>query len=62
LNYGAAQLIVPATAIGIGAIFVPNKYLNITTLLLSGTECTKSDCFEDMDDKEKISAATVNYQ
>jgi porin len=62
LNYGTPLLFVPASTIGAGVLFLPNKNLTITSLLLSGTECTQSNCFDDLDEKGGISATTATYQ
>lgn len=62
LNYGTANLLVPASTIGAGVVFLPSKQLSITSLLTSGTECTHSDCFEDLNDKGGISITSVAYQ
>ena len=50
LNSAAATLLIPASTVGVGAVFLPNPNLNILTLLTSATECTKSNCFDDLDE------------
>ena len=62
LNYGAPNLIVPASTLGAGVIYHPNNYLTITSLLVSGTDCTHSNCFKTLDDNGGISATTATYQ
>ncbi|MGR8918039.1 MAG: carbohydrate porin [Gammaproteobacteria bacterium] len=62
LSFPTASLIVPAATIGAGVVVMPNHNLQVTSLVLSGTECTDSNCFDDLDDKGGISATTVSYQ
>ena len=62
LNFSTPALFVPSSTIGAGVVLLPNKNLTITSLLLSGTECAKSDCFDDLDDKGGISVNTASYQ
>jgi porin len=62
LNFGTPTLFVPASTLGAGALYLPNKYLTLTSMLLSGTDCTNSNCFDDLDDQGKISATTATYQ
>jgi hypothetical protein len=54
--------LVPASTVGVGAVVLPNENLTITSLLLSGAECSKSDCFDDLDDSGGISVTTASYQ
>ena len=63
LNVSTPALFVPASTIGVGVVLLPNKNLNIVSLLLSGTECTNSsNCFDDLDDKGGVSVNTASYQ
>ena len=62
LNYGTANLIVPASTLGVGVVILPSERLTITSLLTSGTECVSSNCFKDLDDKGGISITSVGYQ
>ena len=62
LNFGTPNLFVPASTIGAGVVVLPSKNLNVTSLLLSGTECTNSNCFTNLDDKGGVSATTASYQ
>ena len=62
MNYGTAQLIVPASTLGVGVVFLPNSQLNISSLLTSGTECVHSSCFKDLDDKGGVSITSATYQ
>jgi len=62
LNAPPAALYVPASTIGAGVVILPNHNLNITSLLLSGTQCSNSDCFDDFNDKGGLSATVANYQ
>jgi len=62
LNYGTANLIVPASTLGVGVVILASPTLNITSLLTSGTECVSSNCFKDLDDKGGVSITSVGYQ
>ena len=62
LNFATPALFVPASTIGGGVVVLPNEYLTIQSLLISGTECTNSNCFEDLDDKGGVSLTDVSYQ
>ena len=62
LNYGTANLIVPASTVGVGMVILPNERWNIVTMLTSATECVSSNCFKDLDDKGGISITSVGYQ
>jgi porin len=62
LNYGTANLIVPASTIGVAMVILPNERLNIVTMLTSATECVSSNCFKDLDDKGGASITSVGYQ
>lgn len=61
-NVGTSNIIIPASTIGAGFIYLPNENLTISSLLISGTECTHSNCFEDLDDKGKVSITAITYQ
>jgi porin len=62
LSFPTPTLFVPASTIGAGVVVLPNENLTIQSLLLSGTECTNSNCFEDLDDKGGVSLTAVSYQ
>jgi len=62
LNYGTPLLFVPASTIGAGILFLPNENLTLTTMLIRGTECTHSDCFEDLDDTGGVALVSASYQ
>jgi porin len=62
LSFSTPTLLVPAATVGAGVVVLPNEHLNITSLLISGTECTNSDCFEDLDDKGGVSLTAASYQ
>jgi porin len=62
LNYPTPALYVPSSTLGAGVVVLPNRDLSITSLLLSGTQCANSDCFEDLDDKGGIWATNASYQ
>ena len=50
LNSTTPTIMIPASTVGAGAVFLPNPNLNILALLTSATECTKSNCFDDLDE------------
>lgn len=62
LNVGTSNLVIPASTVGVGVIINPNKRFNITSLLLSGTECTDSNCFDDLDEKGGVFLTSATYQ
>ena len=62
LNYGTANLFVPASTLGVGVVYLPSHKLSIMSLLVSGAECTASNCFKDLDDKGGNSITSVTYQ
>ncbi|MBW2446641.1 MAG: carbohydrate porin [Deltaproteobacteria bacterium] len=62
LNFSTPALFVPASTLGAGVVILPSENLTITSLLLSGTQCTHTDCFDDLDDKGGISVTTASYQ
>ena len=61
-NFAPQTLIVPASTLGGGVLYLPNQYWTISSMLFSGTDCTLGDCFEDLGDKGKISATSVTGQ
>ena len=62
LNYPTPALYVPSSTLGAGVVILPNHDLNISSLLLSGTQCANSDCFDDLGDKGGLWATNVSYQ
>ncbi len=62
LNAPTPALFVPASTIGAGAVILPNENLTLTTLVISGTECANSSCFDDLGDSGAISINTASYQ
>ena len=62
LNYPTPALYVPSSTLGAGVVVLPNQDLSITSMLLSGTQCANSDCFDDLDDKGGIWATNASYQ
>jgi porin len=62
LNYGTANLFVPASTLGVGVVYLPSHKLSIMSLLVSGTECTHSNCFKDLNDKGGVSITSATYQ
>jgi hypothetical protein len=62
LNFSTPALFVPASTIGAGVVVLPNKNLTIASLVLSGAECSHSNCFNDLGDSGVISVNTASYQ
>jgi porin len=62
LNFPTPAILVPASTVGAGAVILPNENLTITSILLSGAECSKSNCFDDWDDNGGITATTASWQ
>jgi len=62
LNYGPATLIVPASTLGGGAIYIPNKHVTLTSALLSATDCSYNSCFDDAYDNGTIWVNTAMLQ
>ena len=62
MNYGTANLIVPASTLGVGVVILASPTLSITSLLTSGTECVSSNCFKDLGDKGGVSITQASYQ
>ena len=62
LNVPTPALFVPASTLGVGVVMMPSHDLTITSLLTSGTECTHSNCFDDLDDKGGLWATNASYQ
>ena len=62
LNFATPALLVPASTLGAGVVVLPSEKLTIQSLLLSGTECGNSNCFDDLDDKGGVSVNQATYQ
>jgi porin len=62
INYPTGVLLVPASTIGAGLIYEPSHDMVFTTSVISGTECVRNDCFNDLDDSGYISATTASFQ
>ena len=62
LVFGTPTLLVPASTLGAGALYLPNKNMTFTSLLLRGTDCTHTNCFKDLDDAGKIWANAAMFQ
>ena len=60
-NSVTPTILIPASTVGVGAVFLPNPNLNVTALVTSATECTKSNCFDDLDDGG-IALVKASYQ
>ena len=62
LNYGTPTLAVPASTLGVGAIYIPNENTLVTALLTSATECVNNNCFDDLEDNGGAAIGSVAYQ
>ncbi|MEH6636623.1 MAG: carbohydrate porin [Halioglobus sp.] len=62
LNYATGSLLIPASTIGAGVIYEPNQNMTFSTMVFSGAECVRSDCFDDLDDGGVVSATTASFQ
>lgn len=62
LNYLTPNLVVPASTVGLGVVYLPNPNLTVQSLLTSGTDCTHTSCFDDLNDKGGVSVTQVTYQ
>ncbi|MEE8577491.1 MAG: carbohydrate porin [candidate division Zixibacteria bacterium] len=61
-NFGAPTLLVPASTLGAGILYMPNKYMTFSSTLLSGTDCSYNNCFHDLDDSGRILANAATFQ
>jgi len=61
-NFGTPTLLVPASTLGAGVLYLPNKNTTISSMLLSGTDCSYTSCFHDLDDAGKIWANSAMFQ
>ncbi len=62
LNFGAPTLLVPASTLGVGGLYLPNKHVTLSSTLLSGTDCSFNNCFHDLDDSGRIWANAAMFQ
>lgn len=62
LNYGPQTLIVPASTLGGGALYLPNKHVTISSAVLSATDCSYNNCIDDAYDNGTIWANTAMFQ
>jgi len=61
-NYGTPTLLVPASTLGAGVLYLPNKNMTISSTLLSATDCSYNSCFHDLDDSGRIWANAAMFQ
>ena len=61
LNYGTPTLAVPASTLGVGAIYIPNENTLVTALLTSATECVNNNCFDDLEDNGGAAIGSVAW-
>jgi porin len=61
-NFAPQTLTLPGSTLGGGVIYLPSHYLTISSLLLSGTDCSLGNCFDDLGSKGKIWVTTAAYQ
>lgn len=62
LNYGPQTLIVPASTLAFGAIYLPNKQVTLSSTLLSATDCSYNSCIDDAYDDGTIWANAAMFQ
>ena len=62
MNYGPQTLIVPASTLGGGALYLPNKNITISSAVLSATDCSYNSCFDDAYENGTIWANTAMFQ
>jgi porin len=62
LVFGTPTLLVPASTLGAGALYLPNKHMTFSSMLLRATDCTHTNCFKDLDDAGKIWANVAMFQ
>ena len=62
MNYPTGVLLVPASTLGGGIIYEPNHRTNFSTMLVSGKECVRGDCFDDLESGGGVSATTAGFQ
>jgi len=62
LNYGPATLIVPASTLAVGALYMPTKQVTLSSTLLSATDCSYNSCVDDAYDDGTIWANTAMFQ
>jgi porin len=62
LNYGPQTLIVPASTLGAGVLYLPNKNITISSAGLSATDCSYNSCFDDAYDNGTIWANSAMFQ
>jgi porin len=62
LNYGPQTLIVPASTLGGGALYIPNKQVILSSAVLSATDCSYNSCFDDAYDDGTIWANAAMFQ
>jgi porin len=62
LNYGPQTLIVPASTMAVGALYLPNEHLTLSSAVLSATDCSYNSCFDDAYDDGTIWANAAMFQ
>jgi porin len=62
LIFGTPTLIVPASTLGIGALYVPNDHVMLSSALLSATDCSYNSCVDDAYDAGTIWASAGIFQ
>jgi porin len=61
-NFASPTLLVPASTLGGGVVYLPNKHITLSSMLLRASDCTHTNCFKDLDDAGKIWANTAMFQ
>jgi len=64
LIFGTPTLLVPASTLGVGVLYLPNKNVTLSSTLLSATDCSYNSCFDDAYEDGTIwaNAATFQYR
>jgi porin len=62
LIFGTPTLIVPASTLGVAALYLPNKHMTFSSALLSATDCSYNSCFDDAYDDGTIWANAAMFQ
>ena len=60
--FGTPTLLVPASTLGVGALYLPNKHVTLSSVLLSATDCSYNSCFDDAYDDGTIWANSAMFQ
>ncbi len=62
LIFGTPTLLVPASTLGVGALYLLNEHVTLSSTLLSATDCSYNSCFDDAYDDGSIWANAAMFQ